>query len=511
MATYYVDPAGDNNNDGSSGSPWKTVQYAAGSDTNLQPGDTVIVQPGTYTSGAVEIKHSGSETGGYITFKSSTPGGAKIVSTGANGIKAISRSYIRIEGFDVSQASGGGIVIDRPATNFTNRSHHIQIINNISHDNGKMGIGVYRTDWVEIEGNTVYNNCQGNAVNSIVVLLMQKFGPDSATGYRMIIRGNTAYDNGLNAASTDSGGIMVDQDAQGGQIDWVVEPYNFPRLVENNLCYHNGGSGIIVLAGSRKRVDINPNYSVNMDILVRNNTCFGNARKPDAGGFVGNICCRCSDAKFVNNIAVADIAFNDGSPAVCVVSLSQTAAQRITFTGIEWHNNITWNYPTGIGSTTYSNNGNNVNLPVHNANGNKLGLNPQFVNVDNLNFRLAANSPAIDTGTTAFGVPTIDHDGANRTGTIDIGAYNYTAVTGTMSPNSTVAVVVHSRDVQTNFPAAVSLGGDFVTRVSRNSPAPAAYVADTNNEVQDTFTEVLKTVGPTLGSIVIIFSMEPDP
>lgn len=47
MATYYIDPAGSNGNDGSSGSPWADLAYAV---SNSGDADTIIVNSGTYSS-----------------------------------------------------------------------------------------------------------------------------------------------------------------------------------------------------------------------------------------------------------------------------------------------------------------------------------------------------------------------------------------------------------------------------------------------------------------------------
>src|SRR6185436_1856937 len=46
LATFYVSNAGGDAQDGSAGAPWQTLQKAANS---VHAGDTVIVQPGSYT------------------------------------------------------------------------------------------------------------------------------------------------------------------------------------------------------------------------------------------------------------------------------------------------------------------------------------------------------------------------------------------------------------------------------------------------------------------------------
>ena len=75
MATFYVDPAGSNSNDGSIGTPWLTIQKAA--DT-MVAGDTANVNDGTYTGGTdqvVNVTTSGT-SGNPITYKSTNRHGA---------------------------------------------------------------------------------------------------------------------------------------------------------------------------------------------------------------------------------------------------------------------------------------------------------------------------------------------------------------------------------------------------------------------------------------------------
>lgn len=64
-ATYYVDPAGNDSNDGSSGSPFLTIQ--AGVDAATTAGDTVCVNEGNYTAGFLAGTYSGSD-GNPITI-----------------------------------------------------------------------------------------------------------------------------------------------------------------------------------------------------------------------------------------------------------------------------------------------------------------------------------------------------------------------------------------------------------------------------------------------------------
>lgn len=67
------------------------------------------------------------------------------------------------------------------------------------------------------------------------------------------------------------------------------------------------------------------------------------------------------------------------------------------------------------------------------ADGNKLGVDPMFVNAASGDFHVKAGSPAIDAGNSSYVVGTTDVDGSPRVvGTVDIGAYEQ-ATTGSVN------------------------------------------------------------------------------
>ena len=146
MTTYYVATNGNDSGNGTSGSPWRTISKAM--KANLKPGDDVVVRSGTYKEGVVINKDGAA--GNYITVRSEVPGGAKIVPPGEKQGVFINANYIKLDGFDVSGSKNSGIA--------ANSLHHVNITNNIVHDNVSNGIFVGKFDFVTIEGNTVYGN-----------------------------------------------------------------------------------------------------------------------------------------------------------------------------------------------------------------------------------------------------------------------------------------------------------------------------------------------------------------
>ena len=95
MATYYVSTSGNNSNNGSASSPWRTISYAMQS--SLKPGDVVVVKAGTYNE-SVTISKGGSAAGD-VTLISETPGGAiiKPPSNAWNGISVAANYVVRPE------------------------------------------------------------------------------------------------------------------------------------------------------------------------------------------------------------------------------------------------------------------------------------------------------------------------------------------------------------------------------------------------------------------------------
>lgn len=168
---YYVSPAGLDSNPGTSAAPFQTIQHAA---DIVNPGDTVIVEDGTYNGGCgagtntVNVSRSGT-SGNVITFKSQNKYGA--VLNGGNvcqdGFNLDGASYITVQDFDITGYAAGatsgyavGIEID-----CTSCSTGIDIVGNKIHDIGKVCTdtangqnGIYiAASHITVERNTIYN------------------------------------------------------------------------------------------------------------------------------------------------------------------------------------------------------------------------------------------------------------------------------------------------------------------------------------------------------------------
>jgi hypothetical protein len=133
-ATYYVAPSGSDSNNGSSASPFKTLQKAADA---VSPGDTVIIRNGTYTGGSnavVDIHRSGT-AGQWITFKGENLWGAIIDGrnfTTHHGLNIESGvGYVRIEGLQIQKTIEGGISANE-------NTHDLYYYRNLLHDIGRI-------------------------------------------------------------------------------------------------------------------------------------------------------------------------------------------------------------------------------------------------------------------------------------------------------------------------------------------------------------------------------------
>lgn len=104
--TYYVDPAGSDTNSKAAATnpatPWKTITNAA---ANAVAGDTVIVQPGTYSE-SVSITNGGSHSK-PVVFRAATPGTVTNASSGTYSFDLTRVSGVTLDGFYILMTGNG--------------------------------------------------------------------------------------------------------------------------------------------------------------------------------------------------------------------------------------------------------------------------------------------------------------------------------------------------------------------------------------------------------------------
>ena len=387
---YYV--SADHGNDFYDGrsvdTPFRTLQKAH---NVTAPGDTVHIMEGTYfgrRTPLLRISRSG-QPGAYITYKAYEDhkpvltvdrawehvvieGASYIVIEGLE-VAGIAQEYTQEEaeevyeyfreihqtnqwssvnwGYLATTSTAGIFVKENPGTKQI--PHHIIIRNNLVHHVPGGGIGASRVDYITIENNVVHNSAWYSpyATSGISIYQPQDID-DNTEDYKIIIRGNLSHSNrtkvkwAVSGDYSDGNGIIID-DAHGYQSsDWGR--YHGRMLVENNIVYNNGGSGIHVYA------------SDNVDII--NNTAYQNSVNPalNYGAIFANTA---SNVRIMNNIA-----HGDGT---------DRANEDWRNQNVVYDNNIWYNFRT-----------------VRVQGETDRIIDPMFVNAQEKDFRLHEDSPA---------------------------------------------------------------------------------------------------------------------
>ena len=261
---------------------------------------------------AVIINKSGTE-GNYITIRNYPSHSPKIVFDGRGGILINGpQSYIIIEGFEIEGPAADinynmaitdrnwKVKCDQDGLNYTHNyfsgfgiwggfsqnflHHHIIVRNNIVHHTTGSGIRFNDSDHITIENNTVYNTTwwTSNASSAIVFAeTKSQSSSDNGDNIKMIIRGNTVYNNWNRIPFYMTSGVVPPNgnppsgnygnatystilDGQGLYVTRSDDDYYGTFLFENNLCVNNGKNGI------------NFDRSEGSSALIRNNTIYFN-------------------------------------------------------------------------------------------------------------------------------------------------------------------------------------------------------------------------------------------
>jgi hypothetical protein len=212
---------------------YRTIVAAA---AGVQPGDTVLIQPGVYDGGITV------ETGGTasqpITFQAN---GSGVVIEGSGGERdaffitgaETGIAYVVVEGLTIQHAERAGMRIDN--------AHHVTVRNCTFADNGTWGLFTDFSDYTTVENCESYGSVEEHGIYI-----------SNSSDYP-IIRGNRLHDN-------HGCGLHMNGDISMGG-DGIISH----AVVENNIVYENGtagGSGI--------------NMDGVTDAMVRNNLVYNN-------------------------------------------------------------------------------------------------------------------------------------------------------------------------------------------------------------------------------------------
>jgi hypothetical protein len=401
---YYVATTGDDDNPGTIGLPWQTIQKAA---NTLVGGDTVYIRAGTYSEQVIPQNSGGA--GQVITYvaypgETATIDGSSItLPDDLVGLFHVSgKAYIRVSGLRIVNAgpndnNAGILVLD---------SSHIIVENNSTYNTNSSGIGVWGSNNVTVDGNRIeeaggggWQECVSVAgtdtfeVGHNEVLNCHKEGIDAKDGssngqiyrnhvhhtqrvgiyvdawdkhtYNIAVYSNVVHD------IQDNDGFAIGSE-QGGLLENV--------WVYNNIAYNNRYVGLVL----HDCCPDSPTHPVR-GITVVNNTFYHNGWTAWGGGIsvdnpdVQNVVIR-------NNIVSQDLYFQIAvGPGVPLQNLTVDHNLIDGFRGTEGE----------IYGDDY------------------VEGDPLFLDPSGADFHLQSGSPAIDQGS-AVDAPTNDLDGRLR-------------------------------------------------------------------------------------------------
>ncbi len=415
--TYFVATSGNDTNSGTETQPWASIQKAA---NTLIAGDTVYIKSGTYNERVI-IQNSGTPDNNIVfsNYQSDVVviDGSGISWGGSwNGLFDISnKSYVHIIGLQVKNADYAGFWIKN--------SDNITIENCYTYNTFSSGIGVWNSSFITIKNNEIELACNDGEQECITVAKS-----NNCEIYENDVHNNGQGTNGGEGIDVKQGSHDVNvyknvvhhlNDRLGIYADaWDMHTYNINifqntvhhcketgiavaseagGLIENvniynNIIYLNKYGGIEL--GSWSDIGFEGTKPI-ANVKIINNTCLKNGEYDNGWGFGIVI-----DNPDADNVLIRN--------NICSKNSAQIAVQQINGGGIVDHNLF------------YGNNS---------ASGTLYGLDsiigdPLFADVNNYDFHLQSNSPAIDNGN-SVDAPDVDFDNNNRPfgNGYDIGAY----------------------------------------------------------------------------------------
>jgi hypothetical protein len=493
----------DNNNGNSLSLAFATIQKAH--DVS-NPGDIINVADGNYTADII-ISRSGTANK-WITYKSINKYGATLTNNWGAVFSIGSSSnlnvcYIILDGFDLKATGtyGNGVASDYGA-------HHITVKNCWAHDCGASGMQLNHGDYILAENNV----CNGNSVlfDNLCgsgISIYGKKRVDTNSGFHIILRGNTCYMNmnGPKSPKSDGNGIIIDDlrctqsyhSGYGTPID--INYTDYAVLIENNLCYGNEGAGVQVYLSN--------------NVTVRNNTVYNNQLRKTNDTWRGDLSVSCAaNIIFANNISVTNTSLRaDGGSSDWLGYQYNCAIGAFALTGNEYgsnysfYNNITYNV-NNTSSNSIKTDG--ITVSIVGVNGNNCAVNPQFITpgiLNSFNFHLQSTSAAINSGTSAYGLPTSDLDGLARVqgSFVDIGCYEYIYTTLNVTANSSANSVCEGSLITLTGSGASSYtwSGGVYNGVSFKPTITKTYTVTGSDETGATGTNTITIYVNTLPSV----------
>ncbi|MBC8040281.1 MAG: Ig-like domain repeat protein, partial [Opitutaceae bacterium] len=512
---WYVATNGTDNTSGGRGTaatlPFLTANYAM---SLAQPGDIIVLRGGTYNNSITFRKYVVATNSFVMVIGApdawvvlrSYPGETPVIrsklygtiSFGMNNYTGPACAYLEIRGMttrgystvdangdrDLDPAVGslqallgkGGEVncsgISADGRSMTNLMHDIRIADNVSEYETGGGIGVARVDKILIENNVSRYNSWWTGYGSSGFSSLVPVDFENNADYRAVFQNNQSYGNetmapavGNDVRFTDGNGIIIDINRNDDVAAGTGLAYRGRTLVQNNLVYNNGGSGIHAFNAQ------------NVDIV--HNTAYLNSASPRLeyaqiyAGYSKNVNIR-------DNILVAP--GNPSGDATRNEPFISNGSQNVSGT-IFYQNNLFY----GLGNNITAPSG-NVLTPAGNFAPNTTGADPLFIapsrNPSAANFRLRSTSPALNIAAALSYRSGVDITGRPRllsSSTTDLGAYQ-TQPSTAFSPVLTPAPANYlaAQSVVLSSPTS---GATLVYTTNGTTPAVNASGVPTNGTV----------------------------
>jgi hypothetical protein len=388
---FYVDAL--NGSDSNSGTQktksWKSIVKVNLS--SFSPGDSICFKKGGTWTGQLDIRHSGTMDK-PITFTSFGVGANPVIQN--PGIQfgsaiAITADWIIVDGFLVRETHGAGIAVKKGADHNIIRNNEVTL--------SGMGIGVHGR----------HNQVMNNYSHDLTMITNSPGGDDDYGAVGIWLFGSVnevAYNRMLNCSAPSH-----DYGRDGGMVEFYGD-------VDSCYVHHNWGencNGAFEVGGKGETLTDNTiAYNVSVNNLV-------------SGGFHlgGKFGIKLERFRVENNV------FVDLGTREYTIGLWRGAPATVD---IQYRNNIFYipNHEKAMNQagSVHEHNlyylGGKTNIGVPLGKGEKIG-DPLFVGIDNQNFHLQPQSPAIDGGTPLQYTKDYEGKPVPIGSSPDIGAYEY--------------------------------------------------------------------------------------
>lgn len=269
--TFFVSPAGNDSNNGSEATPFKTISKGI---SVVQAGDTLEVASGIYSNFSV----SKSGDAGYpITIR----GNNSIITNVQTAIN-LSGSYLKVSGFEVSNTTSHAVLISGKNITFSDFIIHNSVLENMGSNDSCSGSGGWGSglkvmlggENITLQNGKIYQNCgEGLGITRAKNILIRNLVAydNFSVNYYLDNSINVVLENSLSYCTSDAryyrnnnpaAGILIGEESYTG---WGAQLINL--TIKNNIisgCAPLSFYGAEVSPGGLKGANISNNTLHNL-------------------------------------------------------------------------------------------------------------------------------------------------------------------------------------------------------------------------------------------------------